>query len=44
MIKEVRSDMANAQDVMDQVLNAKPSDMVDKDKLLAHVESDKNDF
>lgn len=44
MIKDARSNIADMKDVMDQVLNAKPSDMIDEKKLLAHIESDKNDF
>ena len=44
MIKETQENMADMQDVVGQVLNAKPSEMIDEKKLLAHIESDKNDF
>ena len=44
MIKETQENMADLQDVVDQVLKAKPSEMIDEKKLLAHIESDKNDF
>ena len=44
MIKDAKANMADMQDVMDQVLKAKPSDMIDEKKLVAHIESDKNDF
>ena len=44
MIKDAKQNIADLSSVMDQVLKAKPSDMIDEEKLVAHMESDKNEF
>ncbi len=52
MIKEVKEDLANTGEIcsehreehIKEIMSLDPNSIVDKDKLLAHVESDKNDF